>query len=217
MMKKLMSLGLAGILSTSLLVGCSSNNDSKDDDTVTIKYVDQNGNVKREKVTKDEAKQIENNQKQQTTKDNDSTKKEQPKKQTTTKEQPKDEDDMTEDEMYEKGLIKKHGGHLEDEAKEQEKIHEQEDQEQQGKYPIRYDADGTQINDENGNLTPEFEQKRDNSGDGDYNYWDHHDHVITQDELDEQGVHYNDYEDQESIDNSNSDVEESPSEPVDQN
>lgn len=44
-----MSLGLAGILSASLLVGCSSNNDSKDDDTVTIKYVDENGNVKREK------------------------------------------------------------------------------------------------------------------------------------------------------------------------
>ena len=65
MMKKLMSLGLAGILSASLLVGCSSNNDSKDDDTVTIKYVDENGNVKREKVTKDEAKQIE--RKQQTT------------------------------------------------------------------------------------------------------------------------------------------------------
>ena len=62
MMKKLMSLGLAGILSASLLVGCSSNNDSKDDDTVTIKYVDENGNVKREKVTKDEAKQIERKQ-----------------------------------------------------------------------------------------------------------------------------------------------------------
>lgn len=97
MMKKLMSLGLAGILSASLLVGCSSNNDSKDDDTVTIKYVDENGNVKREKVTKDEAKQIE--RKQQTT---DTDKKEQ-----TTKEQPKDEDDMTDDEMQEKGLIKK--------------------------------------------------------------------------------------------------------------
>lgn len=197
MMKKLMSLGLAGILSASLLVGCSSNNDSKDDDTVTIKYVDENGNVKREKVTKDEAKQIE-------------------RKQQTTKEQPKDEDDMTDDEMQEKGLIKKNGGHLEDEAKKQEKIHEQEDQEQQGKYPIRYDADGTQINDENGNYTPEFEQKRDQSGDGDYNYWDHHDHVITQDELDEQGVHYNDYEDQESIENDN-DVEESPSETIENN
>lgn len=209
MMKKLMSLGLAGILSASLLVGCSSNNDSKDDDTVTIKYVDENGNVKREKVTKDEAKQIE--RKQQTT---DTDKKEQ-----TTKEQPKDEDDMTDDEMQEKGLIKKNGGHLEDEAKKQEKIHEQEDreqQEQQGKYPIRYDADGTQINDEYGNYTPEFEQKRDQSGDGDYNYWDHHDHVITQDELDEQGVHYNDYEDQESIENDN-DVEESPSETIENN
>lgn len=207
MMKKLMSLGLAGILSASLLVGCSSNNDSKDDDTVTIKYVDENGNVKREKVTKDEAKQIE--RKQQTT---DTDKKEQ-----TTKEQPKDEDDMTDDEMQEKGLIKKNGGHLEDEAKKQEKIHEQEDQEQQGKYPIRYDADGTQINDENGNYTPEFEQKRDQSGDGDYNYWDHHDHVITQDELDEQGVHYNDYEEHEDTTNTDNDVEESPSETIENN
>lgn len=207
MMKKLMSLGLAGILSASLLVGCSSNNDSKDDDTVTIKYVDENGNVKREKVTKDEAKQIE--RKQQTT---DTDKKEQ-----TTKEQPKDEDDMTDDEMQEKGLIKKNGGHLEDEAKKQEKIHEQEDQEQQGKYPIRYDADGTQINDENGNYTPEFEQKRDQSGDGDYNYWDHHDHVITQDELDEQGVHYNDYEEHKDTTNTDNDVEESPSETIENN
>lgn len=156
MMKKLMSLGLAGILSASLLVGCSSNNDSKDDDTVTIKYVDDQGNVKREKVTKEEAKQIE--QKQQTTKDSGTTKKEQ-----TTKEQPKDEDEMTDDEMQQKGLIKKNGGHLEDEAKKQEKIHEQEDQEQQeqqGKYPICYDEDGTQINDEYGNYTPEYEQKK---------------------------------------------------------
>lgn len=203
MMKKLMSLGLVGILSVSLMVGCSSN-DSKDDDTVIIKYVDEQGNVKQEKVTKERAQQIEEQQKQQT---NDTTKKEQ-----TTKEQPKDEDEMTEDEMYEKGLIKKHGGHLEEEAKEQERKHQAEDEEQQGKYPIRYDADGTQINDEYGNLTPEFEQKRDNSGDGNYNYWDDHDHVITQEELDEQGVHYNDYEDQESIENS--DAEETPSEPA---
>ena len=207
MMKKLMSLGLAGILSATLLVGCSSNNNDKDE-TVTIKYVDENGNVvKKDHVTKEEAKQIE--QKQQTTKDNGTTKKEQ-----TTKEQPKDEDDMTDDEMQEKGLIKKNGGHLEDEAKKQEKIHEQEDQEQQGKYPIRYDEDGTQINDEYGNYTPEYEQKKEQSGDGNYNYWDDHDHVVTQDELDEQGVHYNDYEDEESIDNSNSDVEETPSEPA---
>ena len=96
MMKKLMSLGLVGIISASLMVGCNSNNNDKDD-TVTIKYVDDQGNVKREKVTKDEAKQIE--RKQQTT---DTTKKEQ-----TTKEQPKDEDDMTDDEMQEKGYLKK--------------------------------------------------------------------------------------------------------------
>ncbi len=78
MMKKLMSLGLVGILSASLMVGCSSN-DSKDDDTVTIKYVDENGNVvKKDHVTKEEAKEIE--RKQQT------TTKEQPSKKETTKE-----------------------------------------------------------------------------------------------------------------------------------
>ena len=209
MMKKLMSLGLVGILSASLMVGCSSN-DNKGDDTVTIKYVDQNGNVKREKVTKEEAKKIEQNQKQQTTKDNSATKKQ------TTKEQSKDEDDMTDDEMQEKGLIKKNGGHLEEEAKKQEKMHEAEDN-NEGEYPIRYDADGTQINDEYGNLTPEFEQKRDNSGDGDYNYWDHNDHIVTQGELDEQGVHYNDYEEHDDTSNIDPDVEESPSESVEQN
>lgn len=199
MMKKLMSLGLAGILSASLLVGCSSNNDSKDDDTVTIKYVDENGNVKREKVTKDEAKQIE--RKQQT---NDTTKKEQ-----TTKEQPKDEDDMTEDEMYEKGLIKKHGGHLEEEAKKQEKIHEQEDQEQQGKYPIRYDADGTQINDEYGNYTPEYEQKKQEE-------WNRHENYDDDEDYPNKDVHDSciDPEDTTSADN---DVEESPSETIENN
>lgn len=200
MMKKLMSLGLAGILSASLLVGCSSNNDSKDDDTVTIKYVDENGNVKREKVTKDEAKQIERKQ-QQTT---DTTKKEQ-----TTKEQPKDEDDMTEDEMYEKGLIKKHGGHLEEEAKKQEKIHEQEDQEQQGKYPIRYDGDGTQINDEYGNYTPEYEQKKQEE-------WNRHENYDDDEDYPNKDVHDSciDPEDTTSTDN---DVEESPSETIENN
>lgn len=200
MMKKLMSLGLAGILSASLLVGCSSNNDSKDDDTVTIKYVDENGNVKREKVTKDEAKQIE--RKQQTT---DTDKKEQ-----TTKEQPKDEDDMTDDEMQEKGLIKKNGGHLEDEAKKQEKIHEQEDQEQQeGKYPISYDEDGTQINDENGNYTPEYEQKKQEE-------WNRHENYDDDEDYPNKDVHDSciDPEDTTSTDN---DVEESPSETIENN
>lgn len=199
MMKKLMSLGLAGILSASLLVGCSSNNDSKDDDTVTIKYVDENGNVKREKVTKDEAKQIE--RKQQTT---DTTKKEQ-----TTKEQPKDEDDMTDDEMQEKGLIKKNGGHLEDEAKEQEKIHEQEDREQQGKYPIVYDNDGTQINDEYGNYTPEYEQKKQEE-------WNRHENYDDDEDYPNKDVHDSciDPEDTTSADN---DVEESPSETIENN
>nr|DAU12486.1 MAG TPA: ABC transporter, substrate-binding protein transporter [Caudoviricetes sp.] len=199
MMKKLMSLGLAGILSASLLVGCSSNNDSKDDDTVTIKYVDENGNVKREKVTKDEAKQIE--RKQQTT---DTTKKEQ-----TTKEQPKDEDDMTDDEMQEKGLIKKNGGHLEDEAKKQEKIHEQEDQEQQGKYPISYDEDGTQINDENGNYTPEYEQKKQEE-------WNRHENYDDDEDYPNKDVH-DSCIDPEDTTNTDNDVEESPSETIENN
>lgn len=203
MMKKLMSLGLVGILSASLMVGCSSN-DSKDDDTVTIKYVDENGNVKQEKVTKERAQQIEEQQKDQS---NDTTKKEQPKKETKD-----DQDDMTEDEMYEKGLIKKHGGHLEEEAKEQEKKHEQEDQEQQeqqGKYPICYDEDGTQINDEYGNYTPEYEHKKEEQQkhrqfydeDEDYPNKDVHDSCI----------------DPEDTCNTDNDVEESPSEPVENN
>ncbi len=199
MMKKLMSLGLVGILSASLMVGCSSSNDSKDDDTVTIKYVDENGNVKREKVTKEEAKQIENNQKQQS---NDTDKKQ------TTKEQPKDEHEMTDDEMQEKGLIKKNGGHLEDEAKKQEKIHEQEDQEQQeqqGKYPICYDEDGTQINDEYGNYTPEYEHKKEEE--------EKHQQYYDEDE-DYPGKGILDPDD---TTNTDSNVEESPSEPVDQN
>lgn len=202
MMKKLMSLGLAGILSVSLLVGCSSNNDSKDDDTVTIKYVDENGNVKREKVTKDEAKQIE--RKQQTT---DTDKKEQ-----TTKEQTKDEDDMTDDEMQEKGLIKKNGGHLEDEAKKQEKIHEQEDQEQQeqqGKYPICYDEDGTQINDENGNYTPEYEQKKQEE-------WNRHENYDDDEDYPNKDVH-DSCIDPEDTTNTDNDVEESPSETIENN
>lgn len=202
MMKKLMSLGLVGIMSASLMVGCNSNNNDKDD-TVTIKYVDDQGNVKREKVTKEEAKQIEQKQ-QQTTKDNGTTKKEQ-----TTKEQPKDEDEMTDDEMQEKGLIKKNGGHLEDEAKKQEKIHEQEDQEQQeqqGKYPICYDKDGTQINDEYGNYTPEYEHKKEEQEkhqqyydeDEDYPNKDVHDSCI----------------DPEDTTNTDNNVEETPSEPA---
>lgn len=202
MMKKLMSLGLVGILSASLMVGCSSN-DSKDDDTVTIKYVDENGNVKREKVTKEEAKEIEQNQKQQT---NDNTKKQTTKEQPNKKEQPKDEDDMTEDEMYEKGLIKKHGGHLEDEAKEQERKHQAEDEcSPVPKYPICYDEDGTQINDEYGNYTPEYEHKKEEQ--------EKHQQYYDEDE-DYPGKGILDPDDTSNID---SDVEESPSETIEQN
>lgn len=88
MVKKLMSLGLVGILSVSLMGGCDSSDDNKDDDTITIKHVDENGNtIKKEKVTKEEAKRIEESQKQQTTKDNSTkkeTKKQQPKEDSTT-------------------------------------------------------------------------------------------------------------------------------------
>lgn len=101
MNKKLMSLGLVGILSVTLMVGCDSNNE--DDDTITIKYVDKDGNVKKEKVTKEEAKQIEQNQKQQTTKNNNAkreTNKQQPKQH---KEQPKEDtsnDDYNYDDLF---------------------------------------------------------------------------------------------------------------------
>lgn len=204
MMKKLMSLGLVGILSASLMVGCNSNNDK--DETVTIKYVDENGNVvKKDHVTKEEAKQIEQKQQQTTTKEQ--TKKEQPKK-----EQPKDEDEMTDDEMQQKGLIKKNGGHLEDEAKKQEKIHEQEDQEQQeqqGKYPICYDKDGTQINDEYGNYTPEYEHKKEEE-------WNRHENYDDDEDYPNKDVH-DSCIDPEDTTNTDSNVEESPSEPVENN
>lgn len=97
MVKKLMSLGLVGILSVSLMAGCDSSDDDKDDDTITIKHVDENGDtIKKEKVTKEEAKQIEKNQKQQTTKDNSPAKKETKKQQPKQHKQPK-EDSTTED------------------------------------------------------------------------------------------------------------------------
>lgn len=102
MNKKVMSLGLVGVLTTTLMVGCNSND--KDDDTITIKYVDENGNVKREKVTKEEAKKIENDQKQQVTKDN-TTKDNSTKKETTKehKQQPKEDrtnDDYNYDDLF---------------------------------------------------------------------------------------------------------------------
>ena len=204
MMKKLMSLGLVGILSVSLMVGCSSN-DSKDDDTVTIKYVDENGNVvKKDHVTKEEAKQIEEQQKQQTTKDN-GTKKQ------TTKEQPKDEDEMTEDEMYEKGLIKKHGGHLEEEAKKQESIHEDDDnydKELYGNAVLGTCPDcgrnGMVFNNGNG-------LKCAYCGFYDPNYYlpEESDQGTSDDNKDDESQDYDDYE----YENDN-DVEETPSEPA---
>lgn len=95
MNKKLMSLGLVGVLTATLMVGCNSSND-KDDDTITIKHVDKNGNtIKREKVTKEEAKKIENDQKQQVTKDN--TTKDNSTKKETTKEHKQPKEDTTND------------------------------------------------------------------------------------------------------------------------
>lgn len=203
MMKKLMSLGLVGILSASLMVGCNSNNNDKDD-TVTIKYVDDQGNVvKKDHVTKEEAKQIEQKQ-QQTTKDNGTTKKEQ-----TTKEQPsKQHKDTTtkddhnyDDELYgnaargtcpdcgRTAMVFNNGAGL------------------KCAYCGFYD-DGYFLDEEpdpsySDNKEDEDYAPEDNSED-DYNY----------DEQEEQDDDYNDYEDEESIDNSNSDVEETPSEPA---
>lgn len=104
MNKKLISLGLVGILTTTLMIGCDSSSD-KDDDTITIKHVDENGNViKKEKVTKEEAKRIEENQKQQATKDK-TTKDNNTKKETTKehKQQPK-EDPTTNNYNYDEEL-----------------------------------------------------------------------------------------------------------------
>ena len=104
MNKKLISLGLVGILTKTLMVGCNSSND-KDDDTITIKHVDENGNtIKKEKVTKEEAKKIEKDQKQQTTKNK--TTKDNSIKDKTTKEhkrQPKEDasnDDYNYDDLF---------------------------------------------------------------------------------------------------------------------
>ena len=104
MNKKLISLGLIGILTTTLMIGCDSSND-EDDDTITIKHVDENGNtIKKEKVTKEEAKKIEKDQKQQTTKNN--TTKDNSTKDKTTKEhkrQPKEDtsnDDYNYDDLF---------------------------------------------------------------------------------------------------------------------
>ena len=192
MMKKLMSLGLVGILSASLMVGCSSNNDSKDDDTVTIKYVDENGNVKKEKVTKEEAKQIEQQQ---------TTKKEQPSKKETSKQH---EDSTTnkhnyDDELYgnaargtcpdcgRTAMVFNHGNGL------------------KCAYCGFYD-DGYFLDEEEPD--PSYSDNKDDeyAPEDDYNY----------DEQEEQDDDYNDYEYEEPEDTSNidNDVEETPSEPA---
>ena len=99
MNKKLMSLGLVGVLTITLMVGCNSSDD-KDDDTITIKHVDENGNtIKKEKVTKDEAKKIEKDQKQQLTKDN-TTKDNSAKKETTKEHKQQPKEDTTNDDNY---------------------------------------------------------------------------------------------------------------------
>lgn len=59
-MKKLLSLGLIGVLSASLMVGCSDNNKKE---TVIIKYQDQDGNtIKENEVSKEEAQEIKEQQ-----------------------------------------------------------------------------------------------------------------------------------------------------------
>lgn len=99
MNKKLMSLGLVGVLTITLMVGCNSSDD-KDDDTITIKHVDENGNtIKKEKVTKEEAKKIEKDQKQQLTKDN-TTKDNSAKKETTKEHKQQPKEDTTNDDNY---------------------------------------------------------------------------------------------------------------------
>ena len=201
MMKKLMSLGLVGIMSASLLVGCSSNNDSKDDDTVTIKYVDENGNVvKKDHVTRREAKEIERKQQSNDTTKKEQTTKEQPSKQhkdTTTK-----DDHNYDDELYgnaargtcpdcgRTAMVFNNGAGLKcaycgfyDDG-----------------YFLDEEPDPSYSDNKEDDYTPE-----DNSED-DYNY----------DEQEEQDDDYNDYEDEEPIENNN-DVEESPSETIENN
>nr|DAG31205.1 MAG TPA: TFIIB-TERMINAL DOMAIN, TFIIB, TRANSCRIPTION INITIATION [Caudoviricetes sp.] len=197
MMKKLMSLGLVGILSASLMVGCSSN-DSKDDDTVTIKYVDENGNVvKKDHVTRKEAKEIE--RKQQS---NDTTKKEQPKKEQPSK-QHKDtttkDDRNLDDQLYgnaargtcpdcgRTAMVFNNGAGL------------------KCAYCGFYD-DGYFLDDEEPD--PSYSDNKED----DYTPEDNSEDDYDYDEQQEQDD-YNDYEDQESIENNN-DVEESPSEPA---
>lgn len=205
MMKKLMSLGLAGILSASLLVGCSSN--SKDDDTVTIKYVDENGNVvKKDHVTRKEAKEIERKQQSNDT-DKKQTTKEQPKKETSKQH----EDSTTEDKhnlddvLYgnaargtcpdcgRTAMVFNHGNGL------------------KCAYCGFYD-DGYFLDEE---PDPSYSDNKDdedttedNSDDYNYDYDDSQDY--------EDDTDYDDYENEESIENDN-DVEESPSETIENN
>lgn len=204
MMKKLMSLGLVGILSASLMVGCSSNNDKEE--TVTIKYVDENGNVvKKDHVTKEEAKEIE--RKQQTTKKE--TTKEQPSKKETSKQH---EDSTTnkhnyDDELYgnaargtcpdcgRTAMVFNHGNGL------------------KCAYCGFYD-DGYFLDEEEPDPSysdnKDDEDTTDNTNDDyDYDYNESQDDEDTNDD-------YDDYEYEESIDNDN-DVEESPSETIENN
>lgn len=196
MMKKLMSLGLVGILSASLMVGCNSNNDK--DETVTIKYVDENGNVvKKDHVTKEEAKQIEQKQQQTTTKEQ--PKKEQPSKQhkdTTTK-----DDHNYDDELYgnaargtcpdcgRTAMVFNNGAGL------------------KCAYCGFYD-DGYFLDEE---PDPSYS---DNKDDEDYAPEDNSEDDYNYDEQEEQNDDYNDYEEPDEFTQNNNDVEESPSEPA---
>ena len=192
MLKKLMSLGLVGILSASLMVGCSSNSDKEE--TVTIKYVDENGNVvKKDHVTKEEAKQIEQ---QQTKKE---TKKEQPSKKETSKQH---EDSTTNKHNYDDilygnaargtcpdcgrtAMVFNHGNGL------------------KCAYCGFYD-DGYFLDEEEPD--PSYSDNKDDeyAPEDDYNY----------NEQEEQDDDYGDYEEPDEFIQNNNDVEETPSEPA---
>ena len=189
MMKKLMSLGLVGILSASLMVGCSSNSDKEE--TVTIKYVDENGNVvKKDHVTKEEAKQIEQQQ---------TTKKEQPSKKETSKQH---EDSTTnkhnyDDELYgnaargtcpdcgRTAMVFNHGNGL------------------KCAYCGFYD-DGYFLDEEEPDPSYSDNKEDDYTPEDDYNY----------DEQEEQDDDYSDYEEPDEFIQNDNDVEETPSEPA---
>ena len=200
MLRKLISSSIVGIVVLSM-VGCNNTtNQTKQSEGTEPK-------TKVEQQVKDNTtdKTTQHKQHKQVINNNDKTTDNHVKQPENSKDS--NNDNLTEEEKQ-PGFIKKFGGHLEDEAKKQEKIHEQEDQEQQGKYPIRYDEDGTQINDEYGNYTPEYEQKKQDE-------WNRHENYNDDEDYPNKDVHDNCI-DPDDTSNTDSNVEETPSEPVEQ-